>query len=93
MIHGRGPSAILSAAVVSTVVSTPASGRLPERPMGADCKSVGEAYEGSNPSPATQLEGVTGNGHALGLARTISRREQNPRRISPPCILVGLAPP
>src|SRR3954449_8762204 len=28
-------------------------GRLPERPMGADCKSVGFAFEGSNPSPAT----------------------------------------
>src|SRR5690242_5442248 len=29
-------------------------GRLPERPMGADCKSVGFAFEGSNPSPATR---------------------------------------
>ena len=29
-------------------------GGLPERPMGADCKSVGFAFEGSNPSPATQ---------------------------------------
>src|SRR3954454_6386346 len=28
-------------------------GGLPEWPMGADCKSVGLAYEGSNPSPAT----------------------------------------
>ena len=28
-------------------------GGLPERPMGADCKSAGSAYEGSNPSPAT----------------------------------------
>ena len=28
-------------------------GGLPERPKGADCKSVGIAYEGSNPSPAT----------------------------------------
>src|SRR3954465_3928580 len=31
----------------------PPHGGLPERPMGADCKSVGLAYEGSNPSPAT----------------------------------------
>src|SRR5699024_4920203 len=28
-------------------------GRLPERPTGADCKSAGIAYVGSNPSPAT----------------------------------------
>src|SRR5699024_9617481 len=28
-------------------------GRLPERPKGADCKSAGIAYVGSNPSPAT----------------------------------------
>ena len=28
-------------------------GRLPERPKGADCKSAGTAYGGSNPSPAT----------------------------------------
>src|SRR4051794_4352943 len=31
----------------------PPHGGLPEWPMGADCKSVGLAYEGSNPSPAT----------------------------------------
>src|SRR5699024_7619090 len=28
-------------------------GRLPERPKGADCKSAGIAYGGSNPSSAT----------------------------------------
>src|SRR3954462_3534591 len=31
----------------------PPHGGLPEWPMGADCKSVGLSYEGSNPSPAT----------------------------------------
>ena len=31
-------------------------GRLPERPKGADCKSAGSAFEGSNPSPATPGE-------------------------------------
>src|SRR5699024_10540274 len=31
-------------------------GRLPERPKGADCKSAGSAFEGSNPSPATARE-------------------------------------
>src|SRR5215217_297604 len=33
-------------------------GRLPERPKGADCKSAGNAYGGSNPSSATQKEGL-----------------------------------
>ena len=27
------------------------NGRIPEWPKGADCKSVGTAFEGSNPSP------------------------------------------
>src|SRR3982751_2838576 len=43
----RTPSAVLYAAPV------PPHGGLPEWPKGADCKSVGSAYEGSNPSPAT----------------------------------------
>ena len=29
-------------------------GRLPERPKGAVCKTVGSAYVGSNPTPATE---------------------------------------
>src|SRR5215218_6374552 len=46
--RGSGtPSTFLYAAPV------PPHGGLPEWPMGADCKSVGLAYEGSNPSPAT----------------------------------------
>src|SRR3954466_15011771 len=43
----RSPSAVLYSPPV------PPHGGLPEWPMGADCKSVGLAYEGSNPSPAT----------------------------------------
>lgn len=31
-------------------------GRLPERPKGADCKSAGTAYGGSNPSSATAAQ-------------------------------------
>ncbi len=30
-----------------------ASGGVPERPKGSDCKSDGSAFEGSNPSPST----------------------------------------
>src|SRR2546430_2386218 len=33
-----------------------AQGRLPERPKGAVCKTVGFAYVGSNPTPATTCE-------------------------------------
>ena len=29
-------------------------GWIPEWPKGADCKSVGDAFEGSNPSPSIQ---------------------------------------
>ena len=29
-------------------------GRVPERPKGADCKSVVTDYDGSNPSPSTK---------------------------------------
>ena len=29
-------------------------GWIPEWPKGADCKSVGTAFEGSNPSPSTE---------------------------------------
>ena len=29
-------------------------GQIPEWPKGADCKSVGTAFEGSNPSPPTK---------------------------------------
>ena len=29
-------------------------GGIPEWPKGADCKSVGTAFEGSNPSPPTK---------------------------------------
>ena len=31
-------------------------GWIPEWPKGADCKSVGNAFEGSNPSPSTDVE-------------------------------------
>ena len=30
-------------------------GWIPEWPKGADCKSVGTAFEGSNPSPPTKM--------------------------------------
>ena len=30
-------------------------GWIPERPKGADCKSVSDAFEGSNPSPSISV--------------------------------------
>ena len=33
----------------------PGCGGLPERPMGADCKSAGSAFSGSNPLPTTSF--------------------------------------
>src|SRR3954465_5314490 len=38
---------------VSTVSMMSVFGGLPERPKGADCKSAGYAFDGSNPSPST----------------------------------------
>jgi hypothetical protein len=35
------------------------NGGLPEWPMGADCKSAGLAFSGSNPLPTTKHKGFT----------------------------------
>src|SRR6201981_1176591 len=45
--------------------SAAAYGRLPEWPKGAVCKTVGSAYVGSNPTPATTCE----NGSLAGNSR------------------------
>src|SRR4051795_5804518 len=52
-------------------------GGLPEWPMGADCKSVGLAYEGSNPSPATPR--YAGPGPARSGAVCMSGERRRPR--------------
>ena len=44
----RGGEAFLTSSARSKV-----SGGVPERPKGADCKSVGIAFGGSNPPPST----------------------------------------
>ena len=39
------------------ILSINETGEIPERSKGADCKSVGSAFEGSNPSlPTNQLK-------------------------------------
>src|SRR5690625_2012499 len=40
-------------------------GRLPERPKGADCKSAGIAFRGSNPLPATHEPGPMGRARCV----------------------------
>ena len=47
-------------------------GRLPEWPKGAVCKTVGTAYVGSNPTPATVLDGSLGLLQALGSRRALA---------------------
>src|SRR4029078_7806358 len=46
-----------------TATSARFDGGVPERSKGADCKSAGSAFEGSNPSPSTSgdREQRTGN--------------------------------
>src|SRR4051794_8453369 len=48
-VVGGGKFAIL----LSAVAACDGHGRLPEWPKGAVCKTVGSAYVGSNPTPAT----------------------------------------
>ena len=60
-------------------------GWIPEWPKGADCKSVGNAFEGSNPSPSTYADvaqlaeqlicnqQVIGSSPIIGLKLIISR--------------------
>src|SRR6516225_12444446 len=49
---------VASWAILLDAASAAAHGRLPEWPKGAVCKTVGSAYVGSNPTPAT----TCGNG-------------------------------
>ena len=48
-------------------------GWVPEWPKGADCKSVGDAFEGSNPSPST-FNLISRGGAVWKLVGLITRR-------------------
>ena len=48
-------------------------GWIPEWPKGADCKSVGTAFEGSNPSPSIKLD------NDAGWSSLEARRAHNPK--------------
>lgn len=63
--------------MVSPLLREGQHGRLPERPMGADCKSVGFAYDGSNPSPATS-PGPSDRGFLVAGLRAVVQARQEP---------------
>src|SRR5215468_6630159 len=63
LTHLEG-SAILQRAVPGGTVY----GRLPEWPKGAVCKTVGSAYVGSNPTPATSQNPSSARDRMLGSA-------------------------
>lgn len=58
----RGLAILPRRQAVSPRAPRQARGGLPERPMGADCKSAAECYGGSNPSPATTITGSRSGG-------------------------------
>ena len=47
-------------------------GWIPEWPKGADCKSVGDAFEGSNPSPSI-----------IERIREKRKQREKPKRLNP----------
>ena len=57
-------------------------GGVPKRSNGADCKSVGAAFAGSNPAPSTKEVSPTrssGVSHAAGWSSLVARRAHNPK--------------
>ena len=56
-------------------------GWIPEWPKGADCKSVSDAFEGSNPSPSTLFIKVIKNNNGAGWSSLEARRAHNPKVI------------
>jgi hypothetical protein len=49
-------------------------GGLPERPKGADCKSAGYAFDGSNPSPSTAFVAQEIGSNVAGVAQLVERQ-------------------
>ena len=66
---GSSPFASSSAVIISDF------GGLPEWSKGADCKSAGDAYSGSNPLPSTRKDGImNGNLNIAGVAQLVERQ-------------------
>ena len=53
------------------VVGATHYGRIPEWPKGTDCKSAGDAFEGSNPSPSTTTPEHIRSGILLSYAKAV----------------------
>ena len=58
----------------SIILNCQEHGGIPEWPKGADCKSVGNAFEGSNPSPTISRCGGTGRRTGLKILRDLYSR-------------------
>ena len=54
-------------------------GWIPEWPKGADCKSVSNAFEGSNPSPSIRTLKVQKIEYYRGVEQLEARRAHNPK--------------
>ena len=52
---------------ISNLTGVKGIGEVPEWPKGADCKSAGDAFEGSNPSLSTRF-------HNAGIAQLVERK-------------------
>ena len=60
-------------------------GWVPEWPKGADCKSVSDAFEGSNPSPSTcftKVKQMQQRHNGAGWSSLEARRAHNPKVVS-----------
>ena len=66
--------------VGSTPTTSSKRGKIPEWPKGADCKSVGTAFGGSNPPLPTKKD----------IAKGDTIRENRHRRIACACFLIFL---
>ena len=58
-VAGSSP---ITSSIDKSILLFPIRGWVPERPKGADCKSVVTDYDGSNPSPSTNIRGNGGIG-------------------------------
>ena len=54
-------------------------GWIPERPKGADCKSVVDDFEGSNPSPSISRKAQQNQLNIAGWSSPEARRAHNPK--------------
>ena len=63
----------------SPIIGLKKYGWIPEWPKGADCKSVVDDFEGSNPSPSTLLSIQFIKFHIAGWSSLEARRAHNPK--------------